>query len=62
MDMGLDRPTAGDRIHPPPEQGSAAADDPALGIDWGVAAPSLSARDAAGRALAEVDNLPVYEG
>ena len=36
--------------------------DPALGIDWGVEAPSLSARDAAGRPLAEIDNLPIYEG
>jgi len=36
--------------------------DPALGIDWGIAAPSLSARDAAGRLLAEIDHLPVYEG
>jgi dTDP-4-dehydrorhamnose 3,5-epimerase len=36
--------------------------DPALGIDWGVTAPSLSARDAAARPLAEIDNLPIYEG
>jgi dTDP-4-dehydrorhamnose 3,5-epimerase len=36
--------------------------DPALGIDWGIEAPSLSARDAVGRPLAEVDNLPLYEG
>jgi dTDP-4-dehydrorhamnose 3,5-epimerase len=37
-------------------------DDPALGIDWGIEAPSLSARDAIGRPLAEIDNLPIYEG
>jgi dTDP-4-dehydrorhamnose 3,5-epimerase len=36
--------------------------DPALGIDWGVTAPSLSARDAASRPLAEIDNLPIHEG
>jgi dTDP-4-dehydrorhamnose 3,5-epimerase len=36
--------------------------DPALGIDWGMEAPNLSARDAAGRPLAEIDNLPIYEG
>jgi dTDP-4-dehydrorhamnose 3,5-epimerase len=36
--------------------------DPALGIDWGVETPSLSARDAGGRPLAEIDNLPIYEG
>ena len=37
-------------------------DDPALGIDWGIAAPTLSVRDAAARPLAEIDNLPTYEG
>jgi dTDP-4-dehydrorhamnose 3,5-epimerase len=36
--------------------------DPALRIDWRVAAPSLSTRDAAGRPLAEVENLPIHEG
>jgi dTDP-4-dehydrorhamnose 3,5-epimerase len=36
--------------------------DPTLGIDWGIAAPTLSVRDAAGRPLAEIDNLPTYEG
>lgn len=37
-------------------------DDSALRINWNVDAPSLSARDAAGRPLAEIDNLPIYEG
>src|SRR4051794_22524878 len=31
--------------------------DPAIGIDWGVASPSLSARDAAAPLLADVKNL-----
>jgi dTDP-4-dehydrorhamnose 3,5-epimerase len=36
--------------------------DPALGIDWGWASPTLSARDEAGRTLAELDGLlPLYE-
>jgi dTDP-4-dehydrorhamnose 3,5-epimerase len=35
--------------------------DPALGIDWGIEAPSLSARDSAAPPLAEIDNLPIYE-
>ena len=37
-------------------------DDPALGIDWGVAAPVLSERDAAAPTLAEVppERLPPY--
>jgi dTDP-4-dehydrorhamnose 3,5-epimerase len=36
--------------------------DPALGINWGVEKPSLSARDAVARPLAESENLPSYEG
>lgn len=35
-------------------------DDPAIGIDWGVEKPSLSAKDAAAPLLADVKNLPVY--
>jgi dTDP-4-dehydrorhamnose 3,5-epimerase len=35
--------------------------DPALGIEWGIAEPILGKRDAAAPLLAEVDNLPVYE-
>jgi dTDP-4-dehydrorhamnose 3,5-epimerase len=36
--------------------------DPALGIDWGIENPTLSARDATGRPLADISNLPAYEG
>ena len=38
-------------------------DDPALGIDWRVAAPVLSAKDAAAPTLAEIapERLPPYE-
>jgi dTDP-4-dehydrorhamnose 3,5-epimerase len=38
-------------------------DDPALGIDWRVSAPVLSARDAAARPLAAFgdDELPRYQ-
>jgi dTDP-4-dehydrorhamnose 3,5-epimerase len=36
--------------------------DPALGIDWGRASPTLSARDEVGRTLAELDGfLPFYD-
>lgn len=35
--------------------------DPALGIDWRVANPQVSAKDAAAPLLAEVPNLPRYE-
>jgi dTDP-4-dehydrorhamnose 3,5-epimerase len=34
--------------------------DPALGIDWGVDAPKLSARDAAAPLLADISRLPRY--
>jgi dTDP-4-dehydrorhamnose 3,5-epimerase len=37
-------------------------DDPAVGIDWGLRSPTLSARDKVGRTLAELDGLlPLYE-
>jgi dTDP-4-dehydrorhamnose 3,5-epimerase len=35
--------------------------DPAIGIDWGIDAPTLSARDAAAPLLAEIRALPAYE-
>jgi dTDP-4-dehydrorhamnose 3,5-epimerase len=34
--------------------------DPAIGIKWGIEAPSLSKRDAAAPVLAEVRGLPLY--
>jgi dTDP-4-dehydrorhamnose 3,5-epimerase len=34
--------------------------DPAIGIDWKVKEPSLSAKDAAAPLLAQIENLPVY--
>jgi dTDP-4-dehydrorhamnose 3,5-epimerase len=34
--------------------------DPAIGINWGVSNPTLSARDAAAPRLAHVKKLPVY--
>lgn len=37
-------------------------DDPAIGIDWTLAAPTLSKRDLDGRPLRDLtDRLPVYE-
>jgi dTDP-4-dehydrorhamnose 3,5-epimerase-like enzyme len=52
----------GDAPYSPADEVVVRWNDPALGIDWGVTAPSLSARDAANRPLAEIDNLPTYEG
>jgi dTDP-4-dehydrorhamnose 3,5-epimerase len=34
--------------------------DPAIGIDWGIEAPKLSAKDAQAPLLADVTNLPEY--
>jgi dTDP-4-dehydrorhamnose 3,5-epimerase len=51
-----------DAFYSPADEVVVRWNDPTLGIAWGVEAPSLSARDAAGRPLAEVDNLPIYEG
>jgi dTDP-4-dehydrorhamnose 3,5-epimerase len=35
--------------------------DPAIGVDWGIEAPTLSARDAVAPLLAEIRTLPAYE-
>ena len=35
-------------------------DDPAIGINWGIERPVLSARDAAAPLLAKVEGLPMY--
>lgn len=49
-----------DELYSPEDEMVIAWDDPDLGIDWGIDAPMLSARDAAGRRLADVANLPKY--
>lgn len=49
-----------DDLYSPKDEISVRWDDPAVGINWGLANPSLSAKDAAAPLLAEVKNLPVY--
>jgi dTDP-4-dehydrorhamnose 3,5-epimerase len=50
-----------DDVYSPADELVIRWDDPALGIDWGVEAPALSARDSAAAPLAEVgDRLPLY--
>ncbi|GAB4263307.1 MAG: dTDP-4-dehydrorhamnose 3,5-epimerase [Thermoleophilia bacterium] len=46
----------------PEAEGAVRWDDPALGIDWPVADPVISAKDAAGLRLAEIppERLPAY--
>ena len=49
-----------DELYSPKDEIVVRWDDPAIGINWGVTNPSLSARDAAAPRLADVKNLPVY--
>jgi dTDP-4-dehydrorhamnose 3,5-epimerase len=49
-----------DDLYSPKDEVSIRWDDPAIGIDWGVEKPSLSAKDANAPLLADVKNLPVY--
>ncbi len=51
-----------DALYSPKDELVVRWNDPALGIDWGLESPSLAAKDAAGRLLAEIPNLPVYAG
>ena len=46
----------------PSDEGSVAWDDPDLGIDWPIDAPTLSAKDAAGLRLKDIpaDRLPGF--
>jgi dTDP-4-dehydrorhamnose 3,5-epimerase len=49
-----------DDLYSPKDELVVRWDDPAIGIDWGLANPSLSPRDAAAPLLADVKNLPIY--
>jgi dTDP-4-dehydrorhamnose 3,5-epimerase len=49
-----------DDLYSPKDEIVVRWDDPAIGINWGVTNPSLSARDAAAPRVADVNNLPVY--
>ncbi len=49
-----------DDLYSPKDEISVRWDDPAIGINWGLANPSLSAKDAAAPLLADVENLPAY--
>ncbi|TDM90123.1 dTDP-4-dehydrorhamnose 3,5-epimerase, partial [Lactobacillus crispatus] len=49
-----------DEFYSPDNETVVLWNDPELGIDWGVATPTLSARDAAGRPLADIATLPQY--
>lgn len=49
-----------DNAYSPKDELSVRWDDPAIGIDWGISDPSLSAKDAVAPMLADVKNLPLY--
>jgi dTDP-4-dehydrorhamnose 3,5-epimerase len=49
-----------DDSYSPNDELSIRWNDPAIGIDWSVETPSLSAKDADAPLLADVMNLPVY--
>jgi len=49
-----------DSLYSPKDEVSIRWNDPAIGINWGVENPSLSAKDSDAPLLADVKNLPVY--
>jgi dTDP-4-dehydrorhamnose 3,5-epimerase len=49
-----------DDFYSPKDEISVRWDDPTIGINWRLANPSLSAKDAAAPFLADVKNLPAY--
>jgi dTDP-4-dehydrorhamnose 3,5-epimerase len=50
-----------DEYYSPTDEHSIRWNDPALGIAWGIDAPTLSERDAKAPLLAELEKLPDYE-
>ncbi len=49
-----------DNAYSPKDEVSVRWDDPAIGINWGISDPSLSAKDAVAPLLADVKNLPLF--
>ncbi|MBR0866278.1 dTDP-4-dehydrorhamnose 3,5-epimerase [Bradyrhizobium diazoefficiens] len=49
-----------DDFYNPEHEVSIRWDDPAIGINWGIEKPSLSAKDADAPLLADIKNLPLY--
>jgi len=49
-----------DDFYSPKDEVSIRWNDPAIGINWGVGTPSLSAKDANAPLLNDVKNLPLY--
>lgn len=51
-----------DEFYSPADEIVVRWNDPALGIDWQIAEPKVSDRDAAAPLLRDVERLPIYEG
>jgi len=49
-----------DELYRPSDEIFVRWNDPAIGINWGIDSPVLSARDAAAPLLANVERLPIY--
>jgi dTDP-4-dehydrorhamnose 3,5-epimerase len=49
-----------DELYSPKDEIAVRWDDPAIGINWSVDNPSLSAKDVTAPLLSEIKNLPVY--
>jgi dTDP-4-dehydrorhamnose 3,5-epimerase len=50
-----------DNLYSPTDEVVVRWNDPAIGIDWRITDPKLSARDGAAPRLADIDRLPRYE-
>jgi dTDP-4-dehydrorhamnose 3,5-epimerase len=49
-----------DELYSPSDEIAIRHDDPAIGIEWGIETPKLSAKDAQAPLLAQVSRLPEY--
>jgi len=50
-----------DEVYSPADEITVRWNDPAIGIAWGIEAPTLSSRDAAAPMLADTPGLPIYQ-
>jgi len=49
-----------DELYSPSDEIVVRWNDPAIGIEWGIHSPTLSARDAVAPLLADIPSLPIY--
>jgi len=51
-----------DNLYSPKDEITVSWCDPALGIDWQISNPTISAKDGAALPLSQIDRLPPYQG